>query len=979
LRQVGNWVIVAEGAHLFFFVSFSSWSLEEPVMSPVFLKSTVRRHARTSKHGRRHDRLLAEVLERRFALATFAGTTGTTAEQAIDANALLVSSVAEFTATPAYVLVGPSTSGALVQAAKTQSSPPALTNMSLWFGNGDFSMTNGSTTVTPAVTATSKAGVPSVPFGPQGSFAISSTSAQFPASNGTIAVQGNNGGWGVWQYDSYASGTFTTLAPIGTTMSGATSAAASMEILPGSTVVQAVAASSGTTLSTVTHQVESETLFDITIVSGAGFSASGGTAEWYSYGSQPRHRFTYTDMVSSGGTVTLQNCLSPDDFTIGLYDSIKFIPTVSLPVTTLTAPTLATPSKTIASLLDTPDVPLAVASTTGFPMAAGAPEYLLLETQAVDGSRTPQALLSYFSVSKNQLLPASGNGFALISGSQDLVLDENIRVVPAPTANTTHTPQTPYTFKTIMGKGPSLETGFIDVAGENAFADTGYIAVFGNGGYGIFSYDSSSTLPSSTRAGRFTGLTLVACQTGNDQDPYAITIPAGTNVIPAAKPAPSFTAAADVTGLTTWPLAVTATTAFNLPVVSTAGFPTGGGSVLVSMTVQGKQQVELVSYTAAVPNDGMLGGGVLQGCTAVVTGSIPVAASVTATATAPIALQFTNNSENNMPVYATIAAKQIAADGTWKWVSLEPQTTSGKPDLTKPLAAKDVTYTTGQSTYLSAFSLFAPNAAKGSVQAIQVTNDPKARLDSARVVFSYGQPTVIATVFDQGNNVAAPSFPDAGNPSDPNRQIHYDFFEFTERSAPNDGTIFVNTTQVDAVGLPFTLSVAPTDPSRTNGVGFKIGWNQLRSQFVTYVDAKTKALPTSSQVENAYLALLTAQRLLSPKDAFTNPPSKLDPAEKTALDTYFDAALTTFFTTYYSGPGGGAQQFKLQRDGLFWVGETKVGFNTNYTVMQFTQADSAWNPVAETPSSTATRSTCRTRSYRRSTGAVRTSARAAKT
>ncbi len=93
----------------------------------------------------------------------------------------------------------------------------------------------------------------------------------------------------------------------------------------------------------------------------------------------------------------------------------------------------------------------------------------------------------------------------------------------------------------------------------------------------------------------------------------------------------------------------------------------------------------------------------------------------------------------------------------------------------------------------------------------------------------------------------------------------------------------------------------------------------------------------------AFQSLSTSYRLLNPSDAISNPPS----SDASAFNTYFDAALTSFFNNYLAA----GQTFRLQRDGYYFVGQTKQNFSPpsvsgTYTVLQLQQTDSDWNVIS---------------------------------
>ena len=200
----------------------------------------------------------------------------------------------------------------------------------------------------------------------------------------------------------------------------------------------------------------------------------------------------------------------------------------------------------------------------------------------------------------------------------------------------------------------------------------------------------------------------------------------------------------------------------------------------------------------------------------------------------------------------------------------------------------------------------------------QVDNKPNARMVSTRVVFGMGQPPVIPILSNK------PSFPAMSNPSDQNTRINFDFVEFTMRySSPNDGTLFINTTQVDQVGLPFLMNINPSDSSgAVSGVGIKQSRAGLAAGYASFVTTQFTGSGDSSispTAEAAFKGLLTPYRLLNPSDAITNPPERY--TSKPTLDGYFDAALATFFSNYLT-----AGSFRLQRDGYSFVGTTETGY-----------------------------------------------------
>jgi hypothetical protein len=401
-----------------------------------------------------------------------------------------------------------------------------------------------------------------------------------------------------------------------------------------------------------------------------------------------------------------------------------------------------------------------------------------------------------------------------------------------------------------------------------------------------------------------------------------IQVPPGSVVIEACAPTPSQTI---VRLPTTVP--AKATTKFSLPVLNglaTNGFsnpsPQNPGSVIVALA---DGTTAIVTYTGVTNN-----GRTLTGCTVKLQAGqsrqVLRNAPVSATANAPVTFTFTNNSfpktTPGLAVHVAIAGQQSDAAGNLTFGYLVPQQTANKNDFTKPL--QFVSMASGSPPVnVPTFELFAAAAKPRATTSFKINNKPDNRMVATRIVFGMGLPPVVPI---NGN---APAFPAMSNPTDPNNRINFDFLEFTMRYAgPNDGTLFVNTTQVDQVGLPFTMNVSPADSSgASKGVGVRVGRAGLADAYANFVTTRFTGTGTGDQsispaAEAAFKGLLTPYRLLNPSDAFTNPPASYTPASVPTLDGYFDAALATFFSNYTSGG------FRLQRDGYNFVGTTQAGY-----------------------------------------------------
>lgn len=354
---------------------------------------------------------------------------------------------------------------------------------------------------------------------------------------------------------------------------------------------------------------------------------------------------------------------------------------------------------------------------------------------------------------------------------------------------------------------------------------------------------------------------------------------------------------------------------FSLPVISAAGFAAATEKdPKYTLVYFSNGSMAVVSYTGIAPLS--TGGYELTGCISQVAGTIGAygatsgpTANVQWTSAAPIDFEFTNNSGQS-PVFVAIAGQQIdPLTGIPTYGYLSPAGNgSNSGDLWRFQAFA------GQ-TSVPTTMVFSTSDPAGAVKHLLIPNDPYKRLDSIRMIFSVGTPPSIPV------NSGKPSFPAAGNPQDPNDSTTYDFVEFTERSSPNDGILFINTTQVDQVGIPFLMQTTPADSVKSSGVGITVSRSQLFYDFGQYVTQQFSGLTGTAATDaaQAFSSLTTPNRLLNPSDSITNPPNPQTPA---AFESYFDAALTTFFKKYQQ-PG---QSFRFQRDGYFFSGQTVTGF-----------------------------------------------------
>lgn len=546
---------------------------------------------------------------------------------------------------------------------------------------------------------------------------------------------------------------------------------------------------------------------------------------------------------------------------------------------------------------------LTVQSTNGFTTTSG-PNFVLLSTSI---SSVPFALVQYY-----YSTPDSFTSLAQPAGDTTPILDERTVVVQAPSG------------KSPDGLGQKLSPSPFDLnmsgSASGFTPNSGYIYVQAANATYILSY---SSVTSTTTATTFNHCTIVGSFGALNASPFTDTVNAAGFIVQAVPPMGGTT-----TSINSSVIDVTTTQSFDLPVISMTGFNTQGGSMLLYFDVRTSS---IVTYTG-ITQDTANGGYILNGCKSDANGTIGKfgqggpQANVQSISTDPIQFEFTNNSGQG-PIYVAIACDSIDIYNNQTPGYLKPGPGSMDPWVFTPFK-----YELNVPSYTFAntdrFSVYIPN-------------DPLSRLQNGRIVFSNNGTANIPVKNLQ------PVWPSASNPTDPYHNITYDFLEFTERNVPNDGILFINTTQVDQVGMPFTMQATPKDLVDTNGVGISVTRSELFYNLSVYINGKFQSLnnnPNATLAVNAFNSLTTSQRLLNPSSAILDPPAS---ANITAFNTYFDAAMTTFFNKYI--PQG---SFRIQRDGFYFSGQTVTdhtplnGDGVEYTVLKLTQTDANWTVTA---------------------------------
>jgi len=146
------------------------------------------------------------------------------------------------------------------------------------------------------------------------------------------------------------------------------------------------------------------------------------------------------------------------------------------------------------------------------------------------------------------------------------------------------------------------------------------------------------------------------------------------------------------------------------------------------------------------------------------------------------------------------------------------------------------------------------------------------KMNSGRVFVSVGEPVYLKII---GNGYAGPN---PQNPSDPNIDVHFDWYEFTY----NDGGMFINTTQVDQFGLPMVLDVWGNAAAFHMRTGITESITQIDQAFVNETPVAFHPVP----IDNL--------RILSP--------TKVGFEAGGANAHYYDSYVSAIWTQYQTTP-----------------------------------------------------------------------------
>jgi hypothetical protein len=259
---------------------------------------------------------------------------------------------------------------------------------------------------------------------------------------------------------------------------------------------------------------------------------------------------------------------------------------------------------------------------------------------------------------------------------------------------------------------------------------------------------------------------------------------------------------------------------------------------------------------------------------------------------------------NSNQIYVTLIGQ--VTPGTWSWI--DSTGVAHKLDHTAANAPGHLVKN-GVNYANMSFTL---------AQAQNLTIPPT--LQAARMYISEGQPLYIRISPDNSGWAG----PDSMNPSDPNYNTTFDWYEMTYS---NGRTAFGgNTTQVDQFGLPIKVTLTQTASGYSQTRGITLTRAQVFARYVQSVPAAFQALVVKDAAGKPL-------RIVSPR---TSTPG--------ALATWMDQPVNNFWTTYtnktftYNGPGYTVAGH-VNASGLFAYTVTSAGVSTAYTMRKPTTAE----------------------------------------
>ncbi len=151
------------------------------------------------------------------------------------------------------------------------------------------------------------------------------------------------------------------------------------------------------------------------------------------------------------------------------------------------------------------------------------------------------------------------------------------------------------------------------------------------------------------------------------------------------------------------------------------------------------------------------------------------------------------------------------------------------------------------------------------------------QMSSGRVFVSMGEPVYLKVLADANGHLGYAG-PNPQNGSDPNTNVHFDWYEFTY----NANGVYINTTQVDEFGLPLLLDVWGAGGSFHQQTGITESIAQIDGEFANEVPAAFQPTPVSNL------------RIFSP--------AKLTFGAGGANGSYFDSYISSVWSQYSTTP-----------------------------------------------------------------------------
>ena len=189
-----------------------------------------------------------------------------------------------------------------------------------------------------------------------------------------------------------------------------------------------------------------------------------------------------------------------------------------------------------------------------------------------------------------------------------------------------------------------------------------------------------------------------------------------------------------------------------------------------------------------------------------------------------------------------------------------------------------------------------------------------------RIFLSMKEPLYLAISSDNSGWAG----PNPTNPSDPNYNTVYDWYEMTFKNGavPFGG----NTTQVDQFGFPFSFTVTQNSTGFSATAGMTLSRDQVFQQFATTVPAEFQGLVMHDASGNPL-------RIVAPRT--------IQPG---ALSTWLDPSINDFWTTYhtnqfnYQGAGYTVHGSVDASDHFVYSVTSTAGSTTTYTMTKPTTA-----------------------------------------